>query len=90
MAVKMLATQGRRLSNQWVTTYSISSSVDEIEWVEFMENSVVKVFQGNADKNTVVCHVFSQHIRARFIRIRPQTWNGYLSMRIELYGCSTE
>ena len=43
MAVKMVATQGRRLSKQRVTSYSISSSVDEIEWVKYMENNAVKV-----------------------------------------------
>ena len=34
VAVKMVATQGRRLVNQWATSYFISSSVDDIEWVK--------------------------------------------------------
>ena len=49
-----------------------------------------QVFKGNKDKDTVVSHVFPQHIRARFVRILPQTWYGRLSMRAELYGCSLE
>lgn len=47
MAVKKVATQGRRLDShsQWVTSYKISSSVDGIDWVVYAENSVVKVSQ---------------------------------------------
>ena len=47
-----------------------------------------QVFQGNLDKDTVVSHVFQQHIKARFVRILPQTWNVQIAMRVELYGCS--
>ena len=45
MAVKGVATQGRRLVNQWVTSYFVSYSVDGIEWVKYMENNIVKVSQ---------------------------------------------
>ena len=43
MAVKMVATQGRRLSNQWVTSYEISSCIDDSKWVKYVENNAVKV-----------------------------------------------
>ena len=45
MAVKMVATQGRPIAShsQWVKSYEISSSVDRIDWVEYMENNAVKV-----------------------------------------------
>ena len=45
MAVKMVATQGCRLVQAWVASYFISSSVDGIEWVNYMENNTVKVSQ---------------------------------------------
>ena len=45
VAVKMVATQGRRLANQWVTSYCISSSVHGTEWVKYMESNAVKVSQ---------------------------------------------
>ena len=45
VAVKMVATQGSRFARQWVTFYLISSSVDGIEWVNYMENNTVKVIQ---------------------------------------------
>ena len=45
MAVKMVATQGRPVAShrQWVTSYEISSSLDRIDWVKYMENNGVKV-----------------------------------------------
>ena len=43
MAVKMVATQGMQFANERVTSYLISSSVDGIEWVNYMENNTVKV-----------------------------------------------
>ena len=50
----------------------------------------MQVFQGNTDKDTVVSHVFPQHIRARYIRIWPKTWTNHVAMRVELYGCYIE
>ena len=47
-----------------------------------------KVFAGNTDKNTVVSHELNPPIRDRYIRFRPLTWNGHISMRVELYGCT--
>ena len=48
-----------------------------------------KVFAGNTDKSTIVSHVLSPAINARYIRVQPKTWNEYISMRIELVGCHT-
>ncbi|KAL9978371.1 hypothetical protein ACROYT_G015872, partial [Oculina patagonica] len=90
MAIKEVATQGRHDHQQWVISYSISSSVDGTDWVMYMEGNAENVFQGNTDMHTVVSHVFPQHIRARFIRIWPKTWKDRVSMRAELYGCSLE
>ena len=43
MAIKKVATQGRRDFRDWVTSYEISSSVDGIDWVLYAENGIVKV-----------------------------------------------
>ena len=51
---------------------------------------IFQVFQGNFETNTIVSHVFQQHIKARFVRILPQTWNVAIAMRVELYGCSIQ
>lgn len=42
---------------------------------------------GNVDKDTVVSHVLTPQIMARYFRFRPRTWQERVSMRVELYGC---
>ena len=46
-----------------------------------------QMFQANSDRFTVVKNVLHSPIITRFIRIRPETWNGRISMRTEFYGC---
>ena len=46
-----------------------------------------KVYDANSDRNSVIVNTLIQTIEARFIRIYPETWYGYISMRTELYGC---
>ncbi len=45
MAIKEVATQGRHDHQQWVISYSISSSVDGTDWVMYMEGSAEKASQ---------------------------------------------
>ena len=46
-----------------------------------------QVYDANSDRNSVIVNTLIQPIEARFIRIYPETWYGYISMRTELYGC---
>ena len=46
-----------------------------------------KVFRGNSDRNSIVRHVLSPVIFARFIRIYPGAYEGHRAMRVEFYGC---
>ncbi len=39
------------------------------------------------DQDTVVYHNLNPQIKARYIRFRPEAWDGHISMRVELYGC---
>lgn len=48
---------------------------------------VFQMFQGNDDDDTVVRNNFNYPIVARYVRINPQRWHNFISMRIELYGC---
>ena len=47
----------------------------------------LQVLQANTDQNSVVLRLLSPTIKARYIRVHPQTWYGHISMRIELLGC---
>ena len=48
----------------------------------------LKEFVGNSDQHTVVSHKLPKPIIARYIRIRPQSWYGHVSMRVGLFGCT--
>ena len=48
---------------------------------------LTQVFGGNADKNSVVKHTISPSIEGRLLRLHPRSWNGHISLRMELYGC---
>jgi hypothetical protein len=48
-------------------------------------------FNGNTDRSTKVTVVFTDPPTARYVRIRPRTWNEYISMRAGLLiGQATE
>ncbi|XP_028411638.1 EGF-like repeat and discoidin I-like domain-containing protein 3 [Dendronephthya gigantea] len=84
-----ISTQGRNGLNQFVKSYTVSSSQDGENFQHFLENGTFKFkeFQGNTDKNSIVHHTVIPHISARFIRIHPTAWNNHISMRVEFYGC---
>ncbi|XP_066026371.1 uncharacterized protein [Pocillopora verrucosa] len=87
--ITKLATQGRNdYGNQWVKSYTFAYSADGSNVLQaYKENEVDKVFTGNADQNTVVTHVLLQPITARYVQIKPKSWNEHISMRAEFYGC---
>jgi hypothetical protein len=48
-------------------------------------------FNGNSDRSTKVIITFTEAPTARYVRIRPRTWNGWISMRVGLLiGQATE
>ncbi|XP_078363993.1 polycystin family receptor for egg jelly-like [Oculina patagonica] len=84
-----VATQGRDQVAQWVTMYNLQYGNDELSLQYYSEQgqSAIKTFDGNTDWKSIVYHELQPSIIARFIRIRPVTWYGHISMRVELYGC---
>jgi hypothetical protein len=45
------------------------------------------IFNGNFDSVTPVTHYFTAPLRARYIRINPQSFYGKVAMRFEIQGC---
>ncbi|CAB4024809.1 Hypothetical predicted protein [Paramuricea clavata] len=84
-----IATQGTCYgANEWTTSYSISYSTEGNTWSFYVQSgNVVKVFQANADKNSIVTHSFKNPIHARYMRVLPKSWSSYPTMRLEYYGC---
>ncbi|KAL9955591.1 hypothetical protein ACROYT_G036933 [Oculina patagonica] len=83
--ITRLATQGRQNAKQWVKSYSITYSVDGGLFLPYHDNQVLT---GNKDSNTIVVHILNPPIIARYIRIHPKEYHGYMALRFELYGCT--
>lgn len=47
----------------------------------------LKVFQGNVNPTDVIYRIFPKPVLARFVRIRPASWENGISLRFEVYGC---
>ena len=75
-----VVTQGRKNSAQWVTSYKVKYKDESGSWWDIDG----KTFPGNVDKSSKVTTTFSKPVRARYIRIYPQTWNGHISMRADI------
>lgn len=84
-----IATQGRNIGYQWVTSYDLEYSEDGVTFVYYKEEgqSSPKRFSGNTDSESIVYHKLHPPIQARFIRLRPATYYSHISLRMELYGC---
>ncbi|CAH1268436.1 EDIL3 [Branchiostoma lanceolatum] len=90
-------TQGRRTdAPRFVTTFTASYSDDGRNWTAFTEDgNETKVFMGNNNAVNTRGNTFNPPITARYIRIRPRSWNTCgkprcITMRIELLGCDLQ
>ncbi|XP_069107089.1 lactadherin-like [Argopecten irradians] len=87
--IKEIQTRGRGVSNQWVSSYSVSCSMDGITYTPILDNDGdIKVFPGNTDSNTLVSNTIEGEIIAKFIRVTSLSGNMRNSMRLEVKGCS--
>eukprot|EP00118_Oscarella_pearsei_P005447 m.25086 g.25086 ORF g.25086 m.25086 type:complete len:509 (+) comp28733_c0_seq3:70-1596(+) len=89
--VTAVATQGRSdCCDQWVTSYEIEYGNDGSDWTTYMHPGSDKpmLFIGNSDKESVVKNALKGAISAQYVRIRPKSWHGHISLRFELFGCA--
>lgn len=47
----------------------------------------LQIFAGNFDRNSIVRHELLPPFHANLVKIHPVSYCGWISMRIELYGC---
>ncbi|CAH1259071.1 MFGE8 [Branchiostoma lanceolatum] len=91
MPVAGVITQGRsslhHSSVQHVTSYKLRFSTDGSTWSTYTTNlGQEKVFTGNSDQETEVRNLLDGAITTRYVRFWPQTWQSYVSMRVEILG----
>ena len=83
--VAKIATQGRRDSEQFVTSYKLATSQNGA--FTFVSNDLdesEKLFTANVDSNSIVEHCLD-NIQAQFVRLYPQTWHSHMSLRWNVY-----
>ncbi|XP_033727843.1 discoidin-2-like [Pecten maximus] len=86
--LKAIQTRGRGDHNQWVTLYSVNTSMDGLNWSSILNaTGSIKVFPGNVDRNTVVTNTLEGNVVAKYIRIISVSGTSYRSMRLEVKGC---
>jgi len=91
MTMTGVATQGRGNDNfkQWVTEYTVSYKADGSSTFETIKDGCEKamVFKGNDDKVEIVVNKLPRPITARYFRINPIAWNGWIVMRFDFLNC---
>ncbi|XP_071348808.1 neuropilin-1a-like isoform X3 [Trachinotus anak] len=73
----------------FVRSYKVDLSSNGEDWVTVKEGSKQKIFQGNHNAMDEVHAFLPKQTLARYIRIRPMSWEQGICMRFEIYGCRT-
>ncbi|KAG7315384.1 hypothetical protein KOW79_021472 [Hemibagrus wyckioides] len=90
MEVVAVVTQGAFGSSDWVTSYTLLYSDTGRDWKQYRHEDYAGVFPGNTDADGVTHHKLPHSIRTRYLRFLPQDWSseGWIGLRVEVYGCS--
>uniref|UniRef100_A0A3Q4GH73 Neuropilin 1 n=2 Tax=Neolamprologus brichardi TaxID=32507 RepID=A0A3Q4GH73_NEOBR len=91
--VKAIGTQGaiskETKKHYYVRTYKVDLSSNGEDWVAVKDGSKQKTFLGNDNPTDEVRSHLPKPTLARYIRIRPMSWEQGICMRFEIYGCRT-
>uniref|UniRef100_A0A3P8X3J8 Neuropilin n=1 Tax=Cynoglossus semilaevis TaxID=244447 RepID=A0A3P8X3J8_CYNSE len=91
--VTAVGTQGaiskETTKHYFVRSYKVDLSSNGEDWVPVKDGSKQKVFQGNHNAVDEVHAFLPKQSLARYVRIRPMSWEKGICMRFEIYGCRT-
>ncbi|XP_068422372.1 neuropilin-1a-like isoform X2 [Clinocottus analis] len=73
----------------YVRSYKVDLSSNGEDWVTVKEGSKQKIFPGNSDPVDEARSVLPKQTLARYVRVRPMSWEQGICMRFEIYGCRT-
>nr|XP_043901503.1 neuropilin-1a-like [Solea senegalensis] len=73
----------------FVRSFKVDLSSNGEDWVPVKEGPKQKIFQGNHNAMDEVHALLPKQSLARYVRIRPMTWEQGICMRFEVYGCRT-
>ncbi|XP_061549475.1 neuropilin-1a-like isoform X4 [Phycodurus eques] len=91
--ITAISTQGaiskETKKHYFVRSYKVDLSSNGEDWVTVKDGSKQKIFQGNHNPTDEARSFLPKQTLARYIRIRPMSWEQGICMRFELYGCRT-
>ncbi|KAL6103774.1 nrp1 [Pungitius sinensis] len=91
--VTAIGTQGaisKETKKQYfVRSYKVDLSSNGEDWITVKEGSKQKIFQGNLNPTEEARCLLPKPTLARYIRVRPMSWEQGICMRFEVYGCRT-
>ncbi|KAM9719937.1 neuropilin-1a-like [Menidia menidia] len=73
----------------YVRSYKVDLSSNGEDWVTVKEGSKQKIFEGNHNPTDEARAFLPKQTLARYIRIRPMSWEQGVCLRFEIYGCRT-
>ncbi|CAN7939713.1 unnamed protein product, partial [Ixodes hexagonus] len=83
-----LLTQGRGDGREWVSSFSVSYSMDAFHWKHCLDaNGHRKAFLGNSDSHSLKLSYLDPPLQTRFLRLHVLQWHGRPSLRFEPLGC---
>ncbi|XP_068196187.1 neuropilin-1a-like [Antennarius striatus] len=71
----------------FVRSYKVDVSSTGEDWVTVKEGSKQKIFPGNHNPTDEFRSPLPKQTLARYVRIRPLSWEQGICMRFEIYGC---
>eukprot|EP00050_Salpingoeca_kvevrii_P000945 m.159174 g.159174 ORF g.159174 m.159174 type:complete len:2800 (+) comp10256_c0_seq1:30-8429(+) len=86
MVIKAVLTTGCAESQDWVTRFTLASSLMGTEWQVYRESAdAIHLFEGNKSEIDIKINVLQQPLVARFIRLNPTSWHGNIALCAELF-----
>ncbi|XP_037092008.1 neurexin-4-like [Pollicipes pollicipes] len=87
--ITRVATQGRAASSEWVSQYGLQYGFNGRDFMDYRgPHGGAWEFRGNSDGDSVASNRLETAVVARFVRLRPTSWEERMSLRLELYGCT--
>ncbi|WP_294249867.1 discoidin domain-containing protein [uncultured Chryseobacterium sp.] len=83
-SLRGVVTKGRGDAAQWVTSYTVSYSTDNITYTTVNTSGTPINFRGNFDQNTEIVNQFPAAVTARYMRITVTAFNSHPSMRADV------
>ncbi|KAJ8402327.1 hypothetical protein AAFF_G00368160 [Aldrovandia affinis] len=80
--------QGCPGSDHWVTSFKIQSSVNGIQWTDYISDG--ETFPGSVDRDTPETQLFGTPISAEYIRVLPLEYSGQVGLRLDILGCKPD